>query len=122
MIHFMKEPIIVSNIGDVLLFTSVSAAKGYIELIDVKNNEYTGYDCEGRLLNFQIVFKERDRNLKDRIESFEIVAAEDHPNHSDELVKIIVHFLERVGETKEKLSSLSLSELVEMLKKYALVI
>ena len=50
----IKHPIFLDNFGDVLVFESVRDATRYIEPIDVTNNEYVGYDSEGRLLNLTV--------------------------------------------------------------------
>lgn len=50
----MKSPIIISEPGDVMIFESVEEAQAYIDWQDVENDEYVGYDREGRVLNLRV--------------------------------------------------------------------
>lgn len=50
----IKLPIIIDEHGDISIFLSVAEACDYLEPIDVKNNEYSAYDSEGRCLKLGI--------------------------------------------------------------------
>jgi hypothetical protein len=98
----MSIPIILNNFGDVLVFDSVEKAVRYIEPIDVSNNEYTGYDGEGRLLQLSVLNDTR----------IVIGLAENEPNHKDELYNVLIDFLARIGIAQEWLKQASLEDLV----------
>jgi hypothetical protein len=103
----MKPPIIANNLGDVLIFESITKAERYIEPIDVKNGAYVIYDSEGRLLEASVVKKKIMGErvvLKDR---------EQAPEHQAELRDLLIEFLSTLGESKESLAACSLSQLVE---------
>lgn len=46
----MRPPIVIDENGDISFFSSVEAAARKIEPIDVRNNEYVGYDSKGFIL------------------------------------------------------------------------
>jgi len=50
----MKLPIIINEHGDVSAYRSLEDACSYMEVIDVRNNEYVAYDADGYLLNLKI--------------------------------------------------------------------
>lgn len=98
----IKTPIFLDESGDVLVFESVEYAERYIEPIDVANDEYVGYDSEGRLLHLMVTDRRR----------VSICSAEPDPEHSDELRRILVRFLAYLGESESWLSKASLQDLV----------
>lgn len=104
----VKTPIFLDNFGDVLVFDSIRSAERYIEPIDVANNEYVGYDGEGRLLQLAVIKKRQ----------VSIESAESEPKHSDELRRTLVRFLLRLGESEGWLSNASLQDLVTRMMKH----
>jgi hypothetical protein len=107
----VKLPIIIDNFGDVLVFESVKGAERYIESVDVINQEYVGYDSEGRLLQLTVV----DRN------QVSIQSAESEPTHANELRETLTQFLSYVGVSDKWLLGASLEELVERMLEYKTV-
>jgi hypothetical protein len=50
-----EPPVIVDTGSELLLFTTIAKAEGYLEPIDVENDEYpAAYDSQGRLLELRI--------------------------------------------------------------------
>lgn len=104
----MKAPIIIENSGDLLIFESADKAERYIEPIDVQNQEYMGYDSEGRLLLFYIQHPNK----------VFIQTAESEPLHQNELRNVLIDFLERIGVSSEEIKYLPLSDLVAKVLEY----
>jgi hypothetical protein len=104
----ISTPVFLGESGDVLVFDSIEYAEHYIEPIDVINNEYVGYDSEGRLLELLVT---DGTHVSMR-------AAECAPNHSDDLRKMLIHFLESMGESLRWLSDASLPEIVAKMMKH----
>ncbi len=107
----VKAPIFLDNFGDILVFQSVEDAERYIEPIDVAHNEYVGYDSEGRLLQLAVTNKRR----------VSVEIAESEPRHSDELRRILVRFLARLGESENWLANASLQDLTTKMMKHKIV-
>lgn len=106
----MTPPIFLDESGDILVFCSKEKAQRYVEAIDVANNEYRGYDSEGRLLNLQL----SDTGV------IEIQLHELQPTHQMELKYILVKFLLEVEQKNIQISQVSLEELVIRMLKYQL--
>lgn len=51
----MKFPIILNENGDLSFYNSLQMAEKAVEVVDVKNGEYEGFDATGRRLQFMIV-------------------------------------------------------------------
>ena len=107
----MKPPIIVNNFGDVVFFASVADAEGWLEAIDVENNEYVAYDSEGRLVTLGVVTKQK--GFFSGGKRVVVERAEAEPTHALELRNTLVHFFGRVGASKDWLASAALEELVK---------
>ena len=104
----IKVPIFFDESGDVLVFESIRYAERYIEPIDVANNEYVGYDSEGRLLQLAVTNKGQ----------ILIEDAESEPKHADELRRILVRFLTRLSESENWLANASLQDLTTKMMKH----
>jgi len=103
----MKAPIIADNRGDLHVFESVDQAERYIEPIDVKNNEWTIYDSEGRSVEAVIT---RRWGFPERV----VLTARDQiPRHSNELRSRLITFLTRIGKVHDGLAELPLERLIE---------
>jgi hypothetical protein len=98
----MEMPIIVHNKGDVLVFETVEAAQGYIEPVDVINNEYVAYDNDGRLLRISVASKNKILIKQD----------ETMPTHAQELSRVLKYFFERIGVDPTWLKQASLQDLI----------
>jgi hypothetical protein len=46
--------VLAKDCGDVMEFSSLSAMQGYIEAVDVENDEYAAWDTTGRLLQLSV--------------------------------------------------------------------
>lgn len=120
----MNPPIIVGG-DDVSVFPSAEQAEQYLEAIDVRNDEYVGYDSEGRKLTFGIRKVEKRGFVNLSYELVEITCSEEEPLHADELREVLDDYVLRVAElrkiagekdaAKEWLCNLSLAELLEKL-------
>jgi hypothetical protein len=109
----MKPPIIVDAKGDLLVFDSVETMLTYLEAIDVRNQEYTAYDSEGRLLQLGVA---KTRVFFGLLEGHEVVSLESEeatPSHASELRACVSDFLIRVGVDRAWVAQASQSQLVE---------
>ena len=97
----MRPPLIIDNHGDVLVFRSPEDAQWYLEAIDVDNDEYVGYDSQGRLLA-----------LTTLVGRVIVRAAEEEPLHRSELRDILVDHLCSFGIPRAGLELAPLEELV----------
>lgn len=106
----MKEPIYIIDHGDVSVYEKVSDACFNLEAIDIVNQEYEGYDSEGRLLRLSVNNPKLD--LWGREISIIIEPAEEVPSHVDQVRKMLIEYLDYFKYDKEWLSMASLEELV----------
>ena len=53
-VYKLLFPIVVNEHGDLMIFKTKQEAEQYLEVIDVKNDEYTALDREGKLLIFSV--------------------------------------------------------------------
>ncbi len=113
-----KLPIVVGEPNDWEIYTSVEDAKCSIEAIDVKDEVYVGYDAEGRLLKIDF-----EKNVEIELARVSISLAEEEPNHSEELGKILRNYL---GSLKNKghhipnnINSAKLNELLDIFLKFS---
>ena len=101
---------------DINVHASIEDAQLHLESIDVKNNEYTAYDFEGRLLALNVV---SDKTpvlfgiLQTRVERVRIQEAEEEPFHADELRSALVRFLTKVNLVDHSLELENTAKLVE---------
>ena len=95
--------------NDVSFYASIEDAQLDLEVIDVENGEYVGYDHEGRLLKLDVDGK------KKRVV---ITLAEDKPSHAKELEAVIRTYLELVGEPFANDPAYDLPYLVEVCHKF----
>ena len=98
----IQPPIIVDETGPIYVFDSIEAAAIYLEPIDVEDNIYVAFDSTGRLLR-----------LLPTTPQITIEAAEEVPNHTEQVREILIKFLKRFHPTDPNLSNLTLRELVE---------
>jgi hypothetical protein len=108
--------IVVTDNGEILVFTSKAKAESYLEPIDVRDGEYVAYDPEGRLFSIGVQTQEQ-RLLGDvRTELPERVvvrAEEEIPAHSDDLRRKLLDYLVELGEQEVHLRKLPLAALVK---------
>lgn len=105
----IKLPILVNESsgidapGDLEFFERVADAESHLEAIDVENDEYIGFDAEGRQLRFDIVSGH-----------VHISAAEAAPKHRETLRKLLISSFQREGETDDaRFGNASLEKLIE---------
>lgn len=106
-------PILVHEHHDVMFFRSLEGVQ-YLEPIDVKNEEYVAYDCEGRLLELGVE-RVASRGWLGRHtwrEQVVIDSAERDPTHVEELRKVLTHYLSHV-EPSFAAESSTTSQLME---------
>ena len=84
----MKSPIIVDENGDISFYSSNEQAQSYLEPVDVKANEYVGYDADGVLLSI----------TADDEYSVRIDLRENSPLHAEILRSKLESFLLLLGE------------------------
>jgi hypothetical protein len=112
----MQPPIIFSNRGDLLFFRSVSDAEAYLEPIDVEQEEYVAFDSQGARLSLKVV--KREHSTLAGLWRFPVscVAVRESPGErqEQELRRLLVDFLERLGEKRSRLDLLDLSALLDL--------
>ena len=101
----MEMPLIFDENGDVSLYWSLKDAQRNIEAIDVKNDEYVGYDAIGRLLSLKAI----------NLQSSEISLAEDRPLHAQDVVVALRRYIAE-RQTRKDLESFSLTELLAIIE------
>ena len=114
-----KQPVIVDTGSELLLFSSVERAEGYLEPIDVENEEYpAAYDSRGRLLELRV---ERTPTthffglMQGTDESVRIRPAPNRGDHTLELTARLRAYLGALGATAAMEGS-SLDRLLEELR------
>lgn len=103
----MKEPIIVTENGDIDIFESVEKAERYIEPIDVKTGDSVFYDSEGRILQASVIEDSRG------IEKTVIEDGKEYRVNNSELKRILIDFLEYLDYPRHELEVMELSSLVK---------
>jgi hypothetical protein len=113
----MRPPIVVDARGELLFFKSRAAAEGWVEEIDIENQEYGDrWDADGTLLKLAIeareerilrVFRWRYRRPVLRQESAPA-------GRASEFRTALVGFLEKQGAGAEELKGKGLPELVDL--------
>jgi hypothetical protein len=97
----MKLPIIVSENGDINIFSSCEDACSYLEPVDVQNGEYVVFDADGFLLKINVIEKQRSYfglwKFKSLSVNIEDKGSEDKPK---ELIEILLNFLTAAGINK----------------------
>lgn len=79
----MQMPLVIDENGDVSIHWSLEDAQRSMEVIDVRNSEYVGYDAAGRLLSIVA------RNSQ----QIEISLAENQPSHIQDLERVLRRYL-----------------------------
>jgi len=110
-------PIIIDEDSSLIFFESVRSAEGYLEVIDVENDEYVGYDSRGRLLALTVE-KPRVQGLARLLgmpaERVVIGLAELDSSHSVQLRDAVQRFLLQLRALPEGSDTLALSELIDL--------
>jgi hypothetical protein len=116
--NLIKPPIVIVDRrgNDINIHASIEDAQLHLEAIDVKNNEYTAYDSEGRLLALDVVIDKTSilfGFFQTSVERVRIRQAEDDPFHADELRTALFRFLKALGVVDNSLSSENMDQLIE---------
>lgn len=97
-------PIILDEHGDSEIYPSYEEAIRAIEAIDVRNNEYRGYDAEGRKLNLSA----------DNADRITISLAEEEPSYQQELRQVLMKYLRALKYSPDQLEGKSIEELLQL--------
>jgi len=94
----MKPPIFIIENGDISVFESVAKAQLCLEPIDVKNDEYRGYDSEGRPLAINTKNTKHTSFFGWRcsVEKVEISATDETSHGEGELKSILIDYIKRI--------------------------
>jgi hypothetical protein len=107
----MKLPIIASCEGDLCVFSTIEYALGYMEPIDVLNKSWVVYDSEAHLLNAKVVKQgQRERIILEKLQP--------PVQNRQEVERLLKRFLSAVLKPVPLIPSLSLEEMVEMVRRY----
>lgn len=93
--------------SDISVYASIEDAQLQLEPVDVLNDEYIGYDAEGKLLRIEV---ENNRVV--------ISLAEENPSHAQELEDAIRTHLKEIDEPIMIDQTCDLSCLVKICLKY----
>ena len=118
----IKPPVVIVDRrgNDINIHASIEDAQLHLEAIDVKNNEYRGYDSEGRLLALDVVIDKTSvlfGLFQTSVERVRIRQAEDEPLHADELCTALFRFLRALGVIDNSLSFEDVDQLIERVMK-----
>jgi hypothetical protein len=111
----MKVAIVLDNNGDLLFFRDVEQAETYVEPIDVRNGEYTGFDAEGRRLSLSVESRQEGGvlgRLGGRSERVAIASDVTTAKHRDQLERDVRDFLRRAGVEQQWLDTAQLEALI----------
>ncbi len=95
----LRAPLIVDERGDLKVFRDATSMEGWMEAIDVQNNEFVVYDSEGRLLELttaRTATRALFGLLKGSAEVVRISSVEADPTHATELHNKLRTHLERL--------------------------
>ncbi len=98
----LKFPLIVFDGLDIFIFNSTKELETGLEGIDVQEHCFKAYDADGRALSLKAVGAWR-RWFIINSGQVEIKAAEDEPNHKDELVGYLREYLKAIGQPADEL-------------------
>jgi hypothetical protein len=88
----IQFPIIISDSGDITVFDTLESAESYLEPCDM--NVLTGFDCQGKILEFGI--KKESRKIlwgATKIEKISVQANAMGYTNKEELQKLLVRYL-----------------------------
>jgi hypothetical protein len=111
----MQVAIVLDNNGDLLFFRDVEQAETYVEPIDVRNGEYTGFDAEGRTLSLSVESRQEGGvlgRLGGRSERVAIASDVTTAKHRDQLERDVRDFLRRAGVEQQWLDTAPLEALI----------
>lgn len=97
-------PIILDEHGSCDIYARYDEAVRAIEAIDVRNNEYRGYDAEGRKLALSA----------DDADKITISLAEEEPTHQQELREVLIKHLRGLKDSPDQVEDRSIEELLQL--------
>jgi hypothetical protein len=101
------SPIFICEHGDVSVYSSPQRACVEIEAIDIKNNEYIGFDFNGRKLIIKLINEKPAIYLQEEL-----------PSCPEQLEKILLRFLVLIGDKEYVHEKKELKDLVAYFKKF----
>lgn len=106
----------VSERGELLFFRSVADAEAYLEPVDVEQEEYVAYDSQGARLSLAVVRREHSTlaGLWRFPVSCVAVREPSGERQEQELRRLLLDFLERLGEDRSRLELLDLGALLDL--------
>ena len=115
--ELMRSPIVVDARGELLFFKSPASAQGWVEAIDIENQEYGDcWDADGTLLELAIEQREKKifRVLRRRYQQPVLRLGSAPAEQASELRAALVGFLEKQGARAEELDKKRLPELIDL--------
>jgi len=110
----MKPPIIIDEHGDIEIYSSVKIAEADVEPIDVRNDEYVFYDCEGMILQPSIVeVPGKVFLLETAVEHVRLLPSEVY--RRDDLIRALIAYLQKLGHDRMILKTMELEELMSLI-------
>jgi hypothetical protein len=93
----MKPPLIANENGDLTFFASIEAMKGYIEAIDVQNNEYEFFDAKGDEIIAPKIIKTTKKSAKllEIVDCKQVHFELSGKNYSDKLKDILLYYSDK---------------------------
>jgi hypothetical protein len=107
-------PIIVNENGALSFFRSVNALEGYLEPIDVENDEYVAYDSRGRLVDLAVRRASKKGLLRTADEVVVASLQQSKPSHASELRTELRRFVRQVNPAPDVPEDAPLSALLEV--------
>lgn len=95
---------------DIIIYSSVSDLQGHLEPIDIRDNNYSCYDSEGRLLKLET----DGRYIK-------LLVTEEEPKHTDKLEASLREYLIGMKESTAEEMNCDLPCLVNLSMKYVCI-
>lgn len=113
----MKLPIVITEDWDISIHPTPLHAESFLEIVDIKDGIYVGYDRNGNLLDLCVDFVEKLHKFlflrwSSRSEMIRINLHQPLENRQDELRMKLIYYLVKIGE-KDNLNELSTDELIQ---------
>jgi hypothetical protein len=104
----MTPPIIIDARGDLLFFKTAERAEGYVEEVDVENDEYRAvFDSEGH--RYKLTVRPSELRLAGPVSvnvRRVVIEPDDHPDAQEELRRLLVDYLGRATDETPTLAEL----------------
>lgn len=116
----MREPIVVSENGDINIFDSWAAARTSMEPADVRNNEYMVFDADGCRLSLTIETRRRRvfGVFSVALEEVVLESVDEDPRHRETLSLLLRGYLKNIGCAIPGGQDLPLEDLLSEVARY----